>query len=1426
MKQKLLLCSTLAAFSLMPLSGAVQTEENERPEWNNEQISGVNKEEAYQVAIPFSNQKNGQGIYVEDSPNFQTLNGTWKFHWVASPDERPTDFYLPDYDVSHWDNIPVPATWQIEAVRQNKPWDKPLYCNVIYPFAIPWQVQWPNVIQPRPKDYTFASMPNPVGSYRREFTLPQSWKEQDVFIRFNGVEAGFYLWINGKKVGYSEDSYLPAEFNITPYLNKSGKNVVAVEVYRFTDGSFLECQDFWRFSGIFRDVFLWAAPKTQIRDFFFRTDLDAQYKNASASLDVRITGKKTKANLIVKLTNHEGKEVATQTLPVQIGDMHLNFTVNNPHKWTAETPYLYNLTLMLEEKKKITDLRTIKVGFREVELTNDGQILVNGKSIKFRGVNRHDHSPLNGRTVSKEEMEKDVQLMKRFNVNAVRTSHYPNNPYFYDLCDKYGLYVLAEANVECHGLMALSNEPRWEKSFRERSENMVKRYRNHTSIIMWSLGNESGNGKNFDSAEAAVKHLDSTRPTHYEGNSDYCDVTSSMYPSVEWLEGVGKERLEKANKGEKVKPHVTCEYAHAMGNAVGNFREYWETYENYPALVGGFIWEWVEHGIKVPTPDGKGYYTAVGGDFGDIPNDGNFCADGLIFSDRTYSEGKAMQVKKIYQPIKVESLGNGQYKFTNKRFHAGIDDLYCRYEIQEDGKVIASGNINNLELAPQQSKVLTIADQPKEKRAGAEYFVNFRFYQKTDTPWAEAGYEVASEQCEVTSSEKPLFIAQTGTLDCLETTAGYLVKGEYFEALFSKETGTLSSYLLNGTQLISKGLELNLFRAPTDNDKLEHQSWEEKGLADMKLHPGEWDVRQENGKVILKIENRYEGKGGFDYQTTMEYTVSGDGSVLVSSAILPAINGEIIPRVGYRMELPEGFERMRWLGCGPFENYPDRKDAAYIGIYDEKVSEQWVNYTKTQEAGNHEDVRWMALTNAQGVGLVFIPKEKMSASALHVRAQDMVDIEHLGKMRHRYEVTERKETILCIDAAVRPLGNASCGPRPMGKYELYSQPVLFSFLMLPLERSYQQDELAEKARVQVPTCMPVLMERDNYGYLHLKTTTPNATIYYSINGDKKAQYTGPLEFLSGGKIEAYAVSEKFGKSMSTTLELPIFVNRSEWKVVSASSESGGEEARLAIDGNLNTAWHTRWGDNEAKYPHEIVVDMASLLEIDKFIYEPRRNMDNGRIKDYELYFSKDGKNWEHKYSGHFENSVAPQIVTLKEPIVTRYFKLIALSEVKDRNWASAAELNVNVLKNLSGSELGNKQSVTFVDSEADNSMRLAADDNAQTYWHTVHSQFYLAPYPHEIHITLAKEAKITGLKYTPRQDKEEGRIANYAIYVSKDGRNWGKAVASGTFANSQKVQTIEFAPCNGRYVKLQALSPCVKDDKRAAVAELEILTQP
>ena len=675
------------------------------------------------------------------------------------------------------------------------------------------------------------------------------------------------------------------------------------------------------------------------------------------------------------------------------------------------------------------------------------------------------------------------------------------------------------------------------------------------------------------------------------------------------------------------------------------------------------------------------------------------------------------------------------------------------------------------------------------------------------------------------------------------------IKGADFEAIFDPQTGSIYSLKYGDETVISdgNGPKLDALRAFTNNDNWFYAPWFEYGLHNLQHKMIEVTAREKDSKMVLsftvesqapnaasikggtssgknsivELTDRKFGANDFKFITNQVWTVYPDGSIELQSSITSTRPSLTLPRLGYVMKVPQEYANFTYYGRGPIDNYADRKSGQFIEQHTNTVAGEFVNFPKPQDMGNHEDVRWISITNPDGIGFVFVAGDKMSASALHARAQDMVDPANRRRLLHKYEVPMRKETVLCLDAQVRPLGNASCGPGPMQKYELRSQPTVFSFIMLPLERSYSKEELVKKARVQMPVCMPVLIERDNNGYLNLQTSTPGATIHYSLNGGEDKIYDGPFELISGGNVEAYAISEQLAKSVKSSAKLPIYVDRSTWKIVSVSSENGGEEARNAIDGDLNTIWHSRWNDPVAKHPHEIVVDMSSLLEIDKFIYQPR-NSENGRIKDYELYFSQDGKNWGNKMKGSFENSASAQFVTLEKPIVTRYFKLIALSEIYGRDWASAAELNVNAIRNLSGVS-GGRQKVVYVDSDADGSMKLAADGDMNTYWHTVHNQFYLAPYPHEIQIGLTKETVVKGIKYTPRQDAAEGRIAKYEVYVSRDGKEWGKAVTSGTFADSKEVQTIEFTPCKARYVKLQALSSVVKDGKMAAVAELEVL---
>ncbi|MDR1682743.1 MAG: discoidin domain-containing protein [Candidatus Symbiothrix sp.] len=1262
---------------LFSLNVAWAQNPDQAEEWNNLSITQVNREKAVTVGIPFGDEAQARNpVAVESSDYYFSLNGVWKFHWVADPNNRPKDFYQTDYDVSAWDNINVPAVWQMEGVRNKKSYDPPLYTNITYPFGN----QWPNVIQSRPTDWTFYSMPNPVGSYRREFNLPDGWENRDVFVRFDGVEAGFYLWINGQKVGYSEDSYLPAEFKITPYL-QSGNNVIAAEVYRFTDGSYLEDQDFWRFSGIHRDVFLWSAPQTQIRDFFFRTDLDNNYINANALIDVELAGEVlTSASLSVKII--EGEQIlAQQTINnLIIGKNSLNIAVTNPKKWTAETPNLYDLLISLQNNSETTDIRSAKIGFKEVALARNGAFLVNGNPILIKGVNRHDHSPITGRTVSKSEMETDIQLMKKLNVNAVRTSHYPNNPYFYDLCDKYGIYVLAEANVECHGNTSLSGEERFRKAMVERAENMVKRYRNHPSIIIWSLGNESGNGINHDYSAKAIKVLDSTRPTHYEGNSEYCDISSTMYGSVDYIQSIGQSRLEQFNNGQTVKPHVQCENNHAMGNAIGNMREYYDLYEEYPALMGQFIWDWVDQSLEIPIPNGTGNYMAYGGDFGDKPNDGSFCTNGVIFSNRTISD-KSIEVKKIYQPVDFQLKSDKlTLQIINKRDHIGIEDLAISYEILEDGQVIFTKSVDTPNLNPHQYSEITIEGLPETLTAGAEYFVRFHVSQKENTLWETAGYEVATEQFLIAESPKTLYAStETETLNVEESAQKLIISGTNFSAEFSKTTGTLSAYTFNGQNLISEPLKLNVFRPGTENDKGQSSSWNNMGLRSLSLKAGEWQLTESetHQSVDLTITNVYSGSGANKFTVQTLFKVMNDGAILVSNQIDPSAQQVILPRIGFMLEMPSAFEQMTWFGRGPGESYPDRKESELPGVYNSTVSAQWVDYVWPQEMCSKQDVRWLALADNDGKGLLFIAPETMAATAGHYRPSDFFN--GSNRIKHPYQFSTRANTVVYLDARQRPLGNASCGQEPLEKYELRAETTIFDFMIFPIGSNLSNEQLSEKARVENPVCAPVKIIQDSRtGEISLSTATEGATIYYSIDSGVYQVYSQAFALADGGRVTAYCQADGRFASMTTYADFNLFVDKSTWSVISYSSQASTSEAAAnVIDNNPSTIWHTRWGTNEPLHPHEIVVDMKQYYQIEAFVYTARTDGENGRIRNYEIYFSNNHDVWGSPAAkGQFQNVNSPQRVIIASKPIARYFKLIARSEVNGKAWASAAELGV------------------------------------------------------------------------------------------------------------------------------------------------------
>ncbi len=1247
-------------------------------EWDDVTITQVNREEAHTIAIPFANEQQLRNSRIEDSPYYLSLNGTWKFKWVSDPIQKPEKFYETSYDATGWDNIDVPAVWQVYGVRNNKNWDKPLYVNTRYPFTYDRSTY--SVMADRPADFTYNNkMKNPVGSYLHEFTIPSSWDGRDIYIRFNGAGHGYYLWINGQQVGYSEDSYLPSEFNISKYV-KQGKNKIAVQIYRFTSGSFLECQDYWRLTGISRDVFIWSAPKTQIRDYFFQTDLDEQYKDAKVTIDFTLTGTALASGKLTAKIMDKDKVVAQKTLPVpMIGKNQITMDVANPEKWSAETPYLYDLVLTLENGGKAIDIRGNKVGFREVGIGSDGSLRINGKRVIFHGVNRHDHSEINGRTISKEEMEMDIKTMKRLNINAVRTSHYPNNPYFYDLCDQYGLYVLAEANVECHGNTGLSSVELFRKPMVERSENQVKWLKNHSSIFMWSFGNESGNGNNFQYVSQAVKALDKSRLTHYEGNSQWSDVSSTMYANYNHIRNIGEERLKESNP----RPHIQCENSHAMGNAMGNVRDMFDLYEKYPALTGEFIWDWKDQGIKMPVPGKPGEsFWAYGGDFGDNPNDANFVINGVVLPNHSWT-AKCYNTKKIYQPVDFfMNPDKKTFELKSKLVFKNTDDLDIYYSILEDGKIISTQKLDKT-IPAGQTITVSIDALPANAKAEAEYFIRFNAYQKKATWWADAGYEVAGEQMKLKDAVKPAYqIPQKGNLNVLDNANEIIVNGSNFTAVFSKTNGTLNSYTLNGKQLICEPMELNVFRAGTDNDKAQTPSWDNMGIRNLKVKTGSWEVKKAKGNstVDLSITNEYTAIAPNAFTVQIAFKVLNDGTILVNSIIDPAVKDAIIPKIGYRLEMPKGFENLIWFGRGPWDSYEDRKEACFEGVYNSTVTSQWENYVFPQENGNKEEVRWMGLTNNDGTGLLFVAPEKMAASATHFRAQDIY-IDRNNRVKHPYQMTFRDNTVVCLDAHMRALGNASCGSDVMDKYELKAKTTIFNFIIMPVTSKMNNEQLTEKARVESPVCSPVKIERDKKGMVTLSANPASAQIYYSIDKKKFQLYNAPFQLSDGGHVEAYAKASGFSEGMITQADIELFIDKSSWKVVSVSSEAKGEEAKNAIDGDESTIWHTKWGADEPQYPHEIIVDMGRSYKVNEFIYQSRKDGDNGRISGYEIYFSNDPTKWdEPAASGKFTNVPGSQRVLIPSHPEARYFKLVAKSEIRRRAWAHAAELGISAMK--------------------------------------------------------------------------------------------------------------------------------------------------
>ncbi len=1014
-------------------------------EWEDERVFGVNKEQGHATYVPFPDTKTLKADpYFNSpwlkpaSPMYMSLNGAWKFNWVKQPSEKPVDFYKPEYNVNSWKEIKVPSNWEMLG------YGTPIYTNITYPFK-----NTPPLIQPQ-KGYTNEFEPNPVGSYRREFTIPVGWDGKEVILHFDGVYSGIYVWINGQKVGYSEGANNDAEFNITKYIRK-GKNMIAAEVYRWTDASYIEDQDMFRLSGIHRDVYVYAVPKIHVRDFHVESEFAGDdFSSGVFKLKAVVKNADTKSGkyaLKVTLLDPKGAEVLALSQPVDAAaqsevDYYLKARVETPALWSAETPNLYTVILSLQDAKgNETEALSSKFGFRKVEIKNS-RVYINGQQVFFKGANRHDIHPRFGKAIPVESMIEDILLMKRHNLNTVRTSHYPNDQKMYALYDYYGLYIMDEADCENHGNHSISDKPSWQPAYVDRIERVIQRDKNHPSVIFWSLGNEGGAGRNFDAMYKRAKELDPTRPVHYEGKNSIADIESNMYASV--------PDMTRRDFRPSEKPYFLCEYVHAMGNAVGNLREYWDFIENgSQRAIGGCVWDWVDQGInKVGEPDNRYYY---GGDFGDKPNDRDFVCNGLTTPDRRVT-AKLLEVKKIYQYIEMSpvALLNGRIGILNKYDFTNLSAFEIKWEVVEDGRPVNSGTMAAPDVAPDGKAVIVIPFDTKMD-GGKEYFLNVYFALKESCVWAEKGHVVASEQFALSGRPSVAPVQTDGVATLKTTEAGNMltVSGEGFSIVFDKTASSMSSMKYAGREMLhdKSGLRFNWYRS-VSNDKYTDQKYYDTEVETLNFN----SYASPDGKsvtVVTDLAATIKNDRNVRVPFTVKYVIYANGAVDVDASFTLPSNADIVHRLGMQMALTSGYENVEYYGRGPQENYSDRKDAAFIGRYVTTVKGMEAeHYVRSQSMGNREEVRWVTLTDANGKGLKVTSRDALNFSALHFTDND------LWQAAHDYKLDEirKPEIYFSLDAVQQGLGNASCGPRPLPEYMIpVNTPVRYSFRMEPIK---------------------------------------------------------------------------------------------------------------------------------------------------------------------------------------------------------------------------------------------------------------------------------------------------------------------------------------------------------------------------------------
>ncbi len=1031
------------------------------PYWEDPTVFQVDREAPRASFTPFRTRERALNNRPEASGFRLDLNGVWKFHWAPRPAERPRDFYDPGFDVSAWDDVEVPGNWELDG------YGYPVYLDESYSF---------------PADPPHIPLDdNPVGSYRRTFEIPPDWRGREVFIHFAGVYSAFFVWVNGQAVGYSEGSRTPAEFRITEAV-RPGTNDVAVQVYRWSDGSYLESQDFWRISGIDRDVYLISAPPTFVRDFFVEADLDDAYQDGRLRLTVTLAnrglGPAGQHEARYELLDPDGRpvwperrSVVMNLEPGEEATATVSAVVESPRPWTAETPSLYRVVLSLAGLDgTVTQAISVRTGFRRVEVA-DGVLKVNGRPIVLRGVNRHEHDPERGHVVSEASMLRDITLMKQLNVNAVRTAHYPNLPRWYELTDEHGLYVVDEANIESHGMgsqpgVTLAGKPDWLAAHLDRTRRMVERDKNHPSVILWSLGNEAGDGANFDTTSAWIRRRDPGRPILYEpsGERGNVDIVSSMYVRPYWLERYGNR--------EPSRPMVLVEYAHAMGNSVGNLADYWEVIDRYPTLQGGFIWDWVDQTLLATDESGR-RYRAYGGDFGPagVRTDGNFLVNGLVSADRE-PHPHAWEVKKVYQPVRVRALDRsaGRIQVENRRAFVDLSDLFGTWEVRADGAVVAEGVLPLLATPPQGADTVALSLPEIDPEPGVEYLLSVRFRTRNAAPLVPAGHEVAWEQFSLPFRQPPVYrTPDGGSLRTRETSAYTEVEGGDFALRFDRSLGTLATLRVGDRNVLLSGPQPNFWRAPTDNDfgsgmPVRSGVWRRAGrpparhLDSMSVtaQPDGSRVQVTSHFTIRSIRARY----------TLLHEVFPDGTVAIK-ADLTEVDEDLpeMPRFGTLLTLPGDFNRVQWYGRGPFENYWDRRTGAAVGRYAAPVSQLAHPYVRPQETGTRSDTRWVAMADATGAGLLVTGLPAVSFSALPYRLSDL-DAGERKTQRHWTDLEPRNEITLLIDYRQTGVGgDDSWGAVPHHEYTLWPQEMGFRYLLRPMRPG---EDPGEVARTSLP----------------------------------------------------------------------------------------------------------------------------------------------------------------------------------------------------------------------------------------------------------------------------------------------------------------------------------------------------------------------